>query len=371
MSSTFRVPQRIAFGWGALADLGKLAASLGGRVLLVTGRRAMKAAGITDRAMDALRDAGAEVRLFDEVEREPEVATVDRGREAARKFAAECVVGLGGGSAMDAAKVIAGLYHEQPTTAEFHAGRAATNPGLPMIAVATTSGTGSEATVNGVISDRARHVKVSIRGEHLMPHVALVDPELTVPCPADVTASAGMDALCQAIESYASIHATAITEALSVRAVEEIVASLETAVHRPDDRDARTRMAQGSLMAGMALGNARLGVIHGIVHPLGVRYEIPHGLACGVMLPAALRYNRQAMGDKYETLRSLLGGVDPAEFCAGLLERVGLPSDFRSFGVPQDDFGTIADESLPSGSLKANPRRVTREDVLGLLREVC
>lgn len=371
MSNTFRVPQRIVFGWGAVAELGKLASPLGGRVMLVTGRRAMKASGITDRVVAVLREAGIAVTLFDEVEREPEVATVDRGREAARQWGAECVVGLGGGSAMDAAKVIAGLHGEEASTAEFHAGRVAVRPGLPMIAVATTSGTGSEVTVNGVISDRARRVKVSIRGEGLMPWAAVVDPELTVPCPAAVTASAGMDALCQAIESYASIHATAVTEALSVRAVEEIVASLETAVRDGGCREARTRMAEGSLMAGMALGNARLGVIHGLVHPLGVRYEIPHGLACGVMLPAALRYNRAAMGAKYERLRSLMGGADPAEFCAELLDRVGLPSDFTGFGVREDDLPTIADESLPSGSLKANPRRVTREEALTLLREVC
>jgi alcohol dehydrogenase class IV len=371
MSNTFRVPQRIVFGWGAVAELGKLASPLGGRALLVTGRRAMKAAGITDRVVAVLHDAGIAVTLFDEVEREPEVATVDRGREAARRWGATCVVGLGGGSAMDAAKVIAGLHGEEAPTAEFHAGRVAVRPGLPMIAVATTSGTGSEVTVNGVISDRARRVKVSIRGEGLMPWAAVVDPELTVPCPADVTASAGMDALCQAIESYASIHATAITEALSVRAVEEIVASLETAVRDGGNREARTRMAEGSLMAGMALGNARLGVIHGLAHPLGVRYEIPHGLACGVMLPAALRYNREAMGLKYERLRSLMGGADPAEFCAELLHRVGLPSDFKGFAVREEDLPTIADESLPSGSLKANPRRVTREEALALLREVC
>jgi alcohol dehydrogenase class IV len=203
-----------------------------------------------------------------------------------------------------------------------------------------------------------------------MARVALVDPELTVPCPADITAHCGLDALSQAVESYVSIHATAITEALSLRAAAELVASIETAVKRPTDREARTRASLGSLMAGMALGNARLGVIHGIVHPLGVRYGIPHGLACGVFLPTALEYNREAMGEKYAVLTQILGG-DPVEVARGLLSRLGVAESFKPFRVDAAAFGAIADESLPSGSLKANPRKVSRDDVIGMLQRLC
>jgi len=203
-----------------------------------------------------------------------------------------------------------------------------------------------------------------------MARVALVDPELTVPCPAEVTAHAGLDALSQAVESYVSIHATPITEALSLRAAAELAASVAQAVASPADRTARTRAAMGSLMAGMALGNARLGVIHGIVHPLGVRYGIPHGLACGVFLPTALEYNREAAGAKYAALADVFG-ADPVAFTRSLLGRVGVAESLEAFGVPADDFATIADESLPSGSLKANPRTVTREDVIAMLRRLC
>ena len=179
-----------------------------------------------------------------------------------------------------------------------------------------------------------------------------------------------MDALSQAIESYASIHATAITEALSLRAVADLAASLERAVAHPTDQTARTRAANGSLLAGMALGNARLGVIHGIVHPLGVRYDIPHGLACGVLLPVALEYNHQAMCEKYDVLAQIFG-ADPVEFCSELLRRVGLPADLKQYRVKAGDFETIAAESLPSGSLKANPRQVTGQDVMAMLQRLC
>ncbi len=370
MSQVFRIPGRLVTGWGSLEDLGRLVAPLGRRALLVTGRKAMKAAGITDRSLRLLKSADVRALVFDEVAREPEIATVDQGREAARRFGADCVIGLGGGSAMDVGKVVAGLFNEDAPTAEFHAGRKVDSAGLPFVAVPTTSGTGSEVTINGVISDRRRKVKLSIRDERFMPQVALVDPQLTVPCPPHVTAAAGMDALSQAIESYASLHANALTEALSIRAVVELAASLETAVAVPSDRTARGRAANGSLLAGMALGNARLGVIHGIVHPLGVRYEIPHGLACGVFLPAALQYNREAMGKKYDLLAHCLA-TDPVEFCAQLLQHVGLPSDLRDYAVKPEDFETIAAESLPSGSLKANPRTVTREDVIAMLQQLC
>ena len=271
---------------------------------------------------------------------------------------------------MDLGKVVAGLYNETAATARFYAEQKVATLGRPFVAVPTTSGTGSEASVNGVISDRARKVKASIRDGRFMPMAALVDPELTVPCPAEITATAGLDALSQAIESYVSIHATPLTEALSIRAALDLATSVERAFREPDNQVARPRASYGSLMAGMALGNARLGVIHGIVHPLGVRYDIPHGLACGILLPVALEYNRPACGTKYAVLSQIMGG-DAAEAARGLLERMKLPMDFKQFGVRAEDFAVIAEEAMPSGSLKANPRKVTKEDVVEMLRKVC
>jgi len=370
MSDEFRIPPTVVTGWGCLEELGRLAAPLGRKALVVTGSRAMKKTGLANRALGLLRAAGLETEIFDRVEREPDVATADEARAFAHEVEAEVVIGLGGGSALDLGKVVAGLYNETAATTRFFSQQKVETMGRPFVAVPTTSGTGSEASSNGVICDRARKIKASIRDLRFMPMAALVDPELTVPCPAEITATSGLDALCQAIESYISIHATPLTEALSIRSALDLATSVERAFRKPENQVARTRASYGSLMAGMALGNARLGVIHGIVHPLGVRYDIPHGLACGVLLPVALEYNRAACGAKYAVLSSILGG-DAAEFARGLLDRMKLPADFKGFGVRAEDFEVIAEEAMPSGSLKANPRKVKKEDVVEMLRKVC
>jgi alcohol dehydrogenase class IV len=368
-AALFRAPERFLFGVGAIESLGDEALRFGRRALLVTGRRAMAEAGITDRCLAILRKAGIEADLFDEVDPEPDVAAVDRCRDTIRRERADVVIGLGGGSAMDVAKVAAGLAHEEEPTCAFHTGRTPASRGLAMIAVPTTAGTGSEMTNNGVLSDRARGFKASIRDDSFVPAVALVDPELSVPCPPFVTAASGVDALVQAIESYLSRHATPMTEALSLRAVEELAAALPGVVHRGDDLALRTRAAWGSAMAGLALSNARLGVIHGMAHPIGVRFAVPHGLVCGVLLPAALEFVRPAAPEKFARLASLLGG-DPAAYARDLLSSCDLPARLTEYGLRADAFDAIADESLASGSTKATPRPVTKEDILALVRAI-
>jgi len=368
-TSTFRMPGSFVFGVGALASLGEVTRPLGARAVVVTGRSALAEAGVTGRAVDALREAGIETAVFDEVEPEPDVTTVDRCREMLRARGAEVAVGLGGGSAMDVAKVAAGLVREDRPTRAFHEGAEVARPGIPNVAVPSTSGTGSEMTNNGVISDCEKGYKASIRDTSLVPAVALVDPETTLSCPPRVTAMSGVDALVQAIESYLSRHATPMTEAVSLRAAGELVKALPAVVTRGQDLDLRTEAAWGSAMAGLALSNARLGVVHGMAHPVGVRYHVPHGLVCGVLLPAALEFNRPAAPHKFRALHDLLGG-DPVGYAQALLVACGLPQRLTEYGVDRADFGAIAEETLASGSTKANPRDVTREDVAALLEQV-
>jgi alcohol dehydrogenase class IV len=365
----FRTPGKILFGIGALESLGKEARALGRRALLVTGRRAMAQAGTTARCMAILAAAGVEAATFDEVEPEPDVTTVDRCREAVGRHGAEVVIGLGGGSAIDVAKAAAGLAREEDPTRAFHQGRKITRRGLPHIAIPSTSGTGSEMTNNSVLSDRQGNFKASIRDESLVPAVALVDPQVTVSSPPRVTATSGIDALVQAVESYLSRFATPMTESLSLRAAEEMARALPAVVSRGHDLDLRTAAAWGSAMAGLALTNARLGVVHGIAHPVGVRFNVPHGLACGVLMPAALEFNREAVPEKYAVLARLFGG-DPAGYTRGLLTACGLATRLTEYGLDPAAFETIAAEALPSGSTKANPRPVTRDDVVAMLRKI-
>jgi alcohol dehydrogenase class IV len=367
--ATFRTPDTFIFGAGALASLGEETARLGSRAVLVTGRRAMAEAGITGRALARLKAAGVRATVFDEVEPEPDVTTVDRLREVLAEAGAEVAIGLGGGSAMDAAKVAAGLFHESEPARAFHQGTVVTEPGIPAVAVPSTAGTGSEMTNNGVISDRARGYKASIRHEWMVPAVALVDPEVTVPCPPAVTAASGVDAMVQAIESYLSRHGTPMTEAIALRAVEELARALPGVVTAGEDLALRTAAAWGSTMAGLALSNARLGVVHGMAHPVGVRYGVPHGVVCGVLLPPALAYNREAAPGKFEALRRLLGG-DPVGYAQALLVACGLPLRLNEYGLDPKDFAAIAEETMESGSTKANPRTVTEADVVALLEEV-
>jgi len=369
MASTFRTVGDIRTGCGCSTQLGELVAGLGRRAVLVTGRRALREAGITDRLASSLRSAGVEVTLAEEAEPEPGVETVDRVRRIVREAKAEAVVAAGGGSAIDVGKAAAALAGEDAPTADYFSDRPVPAAGLPCVAAATTAGTGAEVTPNSVLTDPARRVKQSIRGRAILPAAAVVDGELTAPCPPRVTAAAGMDALTQAVESYLSIKATPLTEALSLQSARLIAGALPAAFANGKDLPARSAMAYGSLLAGMALANARLGAVHGMAHPIGFHCHAPHGAVCAVLLAPVLRFNRQAAGAKYEVLREIFV-ADPAEAVAEMLGRLELPSRLSELGLREEMFDAVAAESMPSGSLAANPRPVSEEDVKALLREV-
>jgi len=363
---SFRTAQEIVTGAGAVKCVGERAAARGSRALVVTGRTAMRASGTTDRVLGLLRDAGVAAAAFEAVEHDPDVTTVDAGRALCRERQCSVVIGLGGGSAIDAAKAIAGLANETAPTREFHEGRPIEQPALHQIAIPTTSGTGAEVTKNAVITDRERAVKKSIRTDSMMPAVAIVDPQLTLSCPPGVTAASGMDALVQAIEAYTSVHATPITDALAFDAARRLSRWLPTAYDDGANLEAREQCACGSLMAGMAFANARLGAVHGIAHPLGARYGLEHGVVCGLLMPHVMRLNRDHVGDKYRRLFHVVGSEIIA-FVEGLVERFGLAAALDGVTIPREDFPAIVAESMPSGSLKANPKKVTAEDVQAIL----
>ncbi len=366
----FSTVDELLIGRGCFDRLGDVAAALGTRALIVTGTTAMRETGVTDRARGLLEAAGLGSVLFEQIEGEPTAEQVDAGRAACSDASCDLVVGLGGGSPVDAAKAIAALVYAEAPTSEYVRGRSAdADRAVPCIAVPTTSGTGAEVTPNAVISDPAGAVKASIRGAGVLPRAALVDPDLTITCPPGVTAASGMDALTQAIESYVSIHATPLTEALSFRAAELLLDNLPPAHRDGSDTAARLACSYGSVMAGIALAHARLGVVHGMAHPLGVRYGIPHGICCAVLLPASIELNRGSAGGKYERLSNVVGR--PIErACRDLLLELDLPEGLGEYGIPPDEFAMIAQESMPSGSLKANPKPIEEPDVVRILQEV-
>ena len=316
--------------------------------------------------------------LFAGVSGEADLDMVAAGLDCFRQHACSIVVGLGGGSAMDTAKSIAGLATLDGDIYEYHAGRMPERPGMPFIAIPTTAGTGAEVTKNAVLINPRTQFKQSIRGEEWFARVAIVDPELTLTMSPKLTAITGSDALCQAIEAYTSIAATAITDALAEKAIKLIGQNLLQAYEYGDDLAAREGMSLGNLLAGMAMSNARLGAVHGMAHPLGARYHIPHGLVCGILLPYTIDYNKTYAACKYASVARLLGcditgtsalevATRAVEIVRQLLGRIGIPEHLASFGVRQQDLQQIVDEALPSGSTRHNVRPLDGDDLSRIL----
>jgi len=369
MFARFRIPATVITGWGSTAELPEQAKKLGTSALLITGGASLKTFGKLRQIVAGLDAAGIDVTVFSHKGGEPTTDDADDARQTLAVSRCNMVIAVGGGSVMDLGKAVAALAKCQHSTSVHLAGKPFAKGSVPFLACPTTSGTGSEVTPNSVLIDHEKKIKKSLRAETMMPNVAIVDPELTVTQPPAVTASSGLDALTQAIESYLSRNATPLTESLSLGAVAMIVKSLERAYRDGADAEARTAMAYGSMQAGIALANARLGAVHGIVHPLGALYGVPHGIACAVMLPHVLEFNRGAVGEKIGVLDHYMEG-DCVAFVRGLMEKFEMPSDLKKYKPDVADFPLIAEQAMASGSTKANPKEVTPEDIITLLEKV-
>jgi alcohol dehydrogenase len=365
---TFVTPPRVVVGWGAATDerLAAEAKRLGTRPLIVAGK-SLRASGALTAILANLERAGLTPTMHEGVPPEPDLDALQAAMDAARAANADSILAMGGGSALDVAKGAA-LAPLNATAADLFAGKAAVpeTGGLPLLCAPTTAGTGSEATWVGVYVDKASRRKASIRGGAMMPAVALLDAQLTVSCPASVTACSGMDAFVQAVESYTSSGANPLTDALSFDAALLTGRNLLTAVREPENRDAREAMLLGSYMAGVALNTARLGLVHGLAHPLGAVTGAAHGLLCGLLMPPVMRYNRNAAGPKYRRLAEALGPGSGDDALLGFVEQTladcGIPARLSALGFREGDLNYVAKEAMTSGSTKANPRPVTESD---------
>lgn len=379
---TAPLPGSIVFGTGRIAELGQIARWFGSRALLVIGSGSLERAGGLAKVEEALRAGGIEWNVLAGVPAEPPVEYVDEGRRKLRAFDAQMVIGVGGGSVLDVAKAIAALAREEAPCIAFHRGEAkVTQRGLPCIALPTTAGTGAEATPNAVLTDRERRVKASLRGGDLMPAVALVDPQLTLSCPPDVTAHAGLDAISQALESWVSVGASPFSDLLALEALRLMAPALPQAVSEGTDLAAREAMALGSLFAGMALASARLGLVHGIAHPIGELYHLPHGLVCGLLMPSVMEFNLPVAASKYAVAARTLALCEPttsdqeaAEALISwfrlLLSQLGVGRPLGEYGLSPADFDFIIEQGLPAGSTKHNPRQPTADDLRALLQKL-
>jgi alcohol dehydrogenase class IV len=371
------LPRQLVFGSGRLEKLGEFAAGLGRVALLVVGGASLAKSGNLQRVERALQASGVKYEAFAGVPAEPTVEWVDRGRAQCRQMGADMVIGVGGGSVVDVAKAIGALAHEEAPTAAFHRGEVEiTQPPLPVVAVPTTAGTGAEVTPNAVLTDPQRHYKASLRGSHFMPVLALVDPLLTLSCPPWQTAYSGLDAIVQALESYVSKGANPYSDALALRALELMAPALPRAVEEGEDLAARAAMALGATLAGMALACARLGLVHGLAHPLGHLCGLPHGMICGLLMPVVMEFNLPLAAAKYaQVARSLgLGGPDEAaaaqaliDWMRGLCQRFEIARPLELYGLRPEHYDKIVAETLASGSTKHNPRAVSAAELVQLL----
>lgn len=370
----FFSPARVAFGRGRLAELGPTAASLGRHALLVTGRASARASGLLDEVCRLLAAAGVGATPF-AVAGEPEVETVDRAAEAARAGGCDLVIAVGGGSCLDAAKAAALLASNGGSALDYleviGGGRKPERPGLPLVAVPTTAGTGAEATRNAVLGHAPSGRKASLRHAFLLPRVALVDPALTDGLPPAVTAASGLDALTQLLEAYLSRGANPLTDAMALdglrraaRALPAACAAAAAAANGKPAQDpaaaatARDEMALAALASGICLGSAGLGVIHGISGPLGGRFPIPHGLACAALLPHAFAANARALlaPDGAGGRAATPGGIAPGAPSPSARKFVPLA---RALGLPLPDGGRNGDEAGDGGDPRAAAEAVT------------
>ena len=330
----------------------------------------------TGRLERQLADQGI-ARIPFAVAGEPEVATIERGVAAAREAGCDCVIGIGGGSVLDAAKAIAALIANTGGVLDYleiiGRGRPLARAPLPCIAIPTTAGTGSEVTRNAVLASSEHRVKVSLRSRLMLPRVALVDPDLTLTLPPGITASTGLDALTQLIEGYLSRRAGPLTDALALDGIHRAAGALRRAFCDGADVDARQEMALASLFSGLVLANAGLGAVHGIAGPFGGMFGAPHGAVCAALLPHAMRANLQALDaraprhparERVAVVARLLCGRDSASGADGVAWLQDLVHELRipplgTYGLTRDAIGALVEQSARASSMKGNPIDLT------------
>jgi len=374
----FSIPTRVVFGWGTTVKAGELLSKSISKVLVITDE-GVKIAGLLDKVVSALKSRNINVVVFDKVESDPSLDTIETALDLAKTEKVDALVAVGGGSSIDTAKSVAVLFTNGGELRRFEGLHKISKPGITLLAVPTTAGTGSEVTMFAVITDNQNKRKFTVGSRYLFPTIALVDPELTLTLPPVMTAATGMDALTHAVESYTSKISQPASDALALSAISLISKKLRVAVLDGDNVLARNDMMKAQLLAGMAFNNSLLGLCHAIASPLGAHFHLPHGLTNAVMLPYVMEYNVPAGPGKYVSISRALGvkidGLTDFEAAyAGvsairnLVNDIGMPTCLKEVkGVSKMELKMVARDSLKSGMFKLNIRRSSESEVLTLL----
>ncbi|MCE0492504.1 iron-containing alcohol dehydrogenase [Vibrio salinus] len=371
----FSVPRDIIYGEDALAELANLK---GKKAAIVTGGSSMKRFGFLDQCQSHLSKAGIESIIIEGVEPNPSVATVWRGAEAMIQFEPDWIVAIGGGSALDAAKVM-WCFYEHPHLKFEDIIEVGSMPPLrnkaKFIAIPSTSGTASEITAFSVITDTENHIKYPIVAADMVPDIAILDPKLPETMPGHITANTGMDVLTHAVEALVSKAATSFTDPYAIEAIRLVVENISTAFNNGHDKEARYNMHNASALAGMAFTNASLGIVHSLAHKIGGEFGVTHGLANAILLPYIINFNKQ-FTDKYKVAESLIGLDDLAESVRKLNKDLGIPSCFKDcdeVDFNEDKFKEVLDRMSTRAHADpctlTNPGNPTVDDVKEIYRQ--
>lgn len=378
----FATAGRIIFGNGSLKKVAEIAPGLGQKALVVSGSGSVSLAPL----LAILDDAGVTHEAF-RVGHEPDIPTIEHGLALAKGTGCEFVIGFGGGSSLDSAKAISALLTNTGELMDYlevvGKGQKIANRAAPMIALPTTAGTGTEVTRNAVISSPDHHVKVSMRSPLMIPSVAIVDPELTLTMPPSVTASTGMDALTQVIETYVSIRANPMTDVIAAEGIQRGAKSLLAAYQNGQDLSAREDMALTSLFGGLALANGGLGAVHGFAGPIGGMFAAAHGAICASLLPYVMKYNAQAVQSqngmesllqRFRQVAIWVTGDPQASIDEGVRWLEALAKDLQipglhEMGIEKSDFPRIIEKSKVASSMQTNPIKLDERTLEAILEE--
>lgn len=379
-TNTYRFPVQVVCGEGCLGDIGTFARSFGKHALLITGGGPTSSCEGVETLVKTLGGIGITVSHFAEVEADPSVETAERAVALARERGCDFVIGLGGGSPMDAAKIVAARMNNEGDIASWEGVGRIPRRSIPLICVPTTAGTGSEVTWVAVLTGGKRRQKMSIVSQNLYPVLALIDPELTYSMPPALTAATGMDALAHGVESFVVRRAWEPTRALSLKSTQLVFSNLERACTDGSDTEARHAMSMASFMAGMAFTSAGLGLAHALAHAVGSHFGVSHGKANAILLPYVMRFNLEACPELYRELAVAMGqnvsglpapraAEEAARAVQELVASLPVPSTLGEAGVAETSVETLAADAFLNTRLRSsNPRDTVLEDLVQILR---
>jgi len=377
----FLCPSKIIFEAGGAQKLGEKLKAQGWNNVFITADKGIVESGLVEKIVSTFEQDVLKYIVFSDFEANPSVQAIEKGSKVFKESECDVLIGIGGGSSMDTAKGIAILATNPGPLQDYEGPDKIPNPVPPIVAVPTTAGTGAEVTASTVLSDHARKYKLSIRSDHLIPVIALLDPSLLSSLPPKMIAATGMDALVHAIEAYISIWASPVTDQLAVASIKTIAENIRLFYANPENIEAAGNMLLASTMAGMSFANARVGCVHALAHSLGGFYNMPHGLACSTLLAPAIEYNLISNPKKISNIASAMGAdvkglnhMEAAKIAVSEIEKLvtslNLPTNFKELSVKKEDVPKIVESALKTGIHVSSPRKMDREGLETILMAV-